>query len=431
MPIRGLEILRTKLKRLKKYPRMFRLVMLAYRFTKSLPDRICSIPFWCIDSTVPKDALVWIFPVHFYLDTFSDNLRAVFEEIKDDASITKVILIRNKPVDVEESLHVFIAHMYSFKALWFLLRSGVIFVQHSVYLDLSHRGVDFHPLLNLHRRIVINLWHGTTIKSLASHITGIHTKRITKEKTHYRLISSSKIDRLAMAVSFSPISFENVWITGLPRNDFLRKPEHLLPKYCQEQLMAIREKKGQRSLIAYAPTYRELSLGGSYYAFSDSEISRIKELMRSYDAVLGIRMHYYNRCENYSKLIDDQFVIDLDSVQFPDMGLIIREADVIISDYSSLLVEAMYFPKRVLCFAYDLQHYDLIQRGFFYNLDQILPAPICTTLDELLSSIESSFKPLTLSERQRYEWSRSMFFDFCDSKNASRVLSNVRRELKS
>jgi CDP-glycerol glycerophosphotransferase (TagB/SpsB family) len=389
---------------------------------------IGSLVFFCLDSLISKNKSVWLFPVHFYMHTFSDNSRAVFEEIKGDPSIVKVILVRERPIDIEPSTNIIVLKMYSLKGLWFLLKSGVVFVQHSVYLDFLHQKFNFYPLLNFYRRLIVNLWHGTTIKSLASESTGIHIKQINREKNYYRLVSSSKIDRLAMAVSFSPSSLDRVWVTGLPRNDFLKKPEHLLPQYCQEQLKTIREKRGKRRLIIYAPTYREIKLGGVYYVFSDSEIFRLRELLETHNAILGIRMHYYNRRDE-AKIVDDVNIIELDNVEIPDMGLIIRESDLIISDYSSVLVEALYFPKRVISFSYDLEHYKEVQRGIFYSLNQIIPEPLCKTFDELLLAIEKSFEILTELENQRYEFSRKTFFDFFDDNNGRRVVDKVKKEL--
>jgi len=296
-------------------------------------------------------------------------------------------------------------------------------------LDFLHHQFFFYPLLNFKRRLVVNLWHGTTIKSLASENTGIHIRQINREKKNYRLISSSKIDRLAMAVSFSPCSLEQVWITGLPRNDFLKKPEHLLPGYCQDQLKTIRAKRAKRRLIVYAPTYREINLGGVYYAFSDSEVLRLRELLKTHNAVLGLRMHYHNRSVDIYDIVDDHDIIMLDNVEIPDMGLIIRESDIIISDYSSVLIEALYFPKRVISFAYDLKHYNEVQRGIFYSLNQAVPGSLCKTFVELLSAIEQSLKPMRELENQAYEFSRNMFFDFFDAENGGRVVDKVNREL--
>lgn len=90
---------------LRNYPGILRLIKLIYRCSKNLARRltfdIWSVMFSCIDSVVSKDKAIWLFAVHYHMDTFSDNSRVVFEEVKSDPSITKVILILEKTVDAE------------------------------------------------------------------------------------------------------------------------------------------------------------------------------------------------------------------------------------------------------------------------------------------------------------------------------------------
>ena len=43
------------------------------------------------------------------------------------------------------------------------------------------------------------------------------------------MISSSKVDTLAMTAAFYPLTFHQIWNTGLPRNDFILRDEDQLP----------------------------------------------------------------------------------------------------------------------------------------------------------------------------------------------------------
>lgn len=160
--------------------------------------------------------------------------------------------------------------------------------------------------LNTKRRVVVNLWHGVALKRLlyaANQNTLQHTDRVayrTQERKHYAgLIASSDIDSYAMAAMFYPLNYQQIWLTGLPRNDFLTQAEELLPRYIQDSLKQIQHIKQGKKLIVYAPTYRQTSVSETayYYQFTQTEIDALKQLLREQNAVLGYRPHYFKNAE--------------------------------------------------------------------------------------------------------------------------------------
>src|SRR5690606_6495328 len=120
-----------------------------------------------------------------------------------------------------------------------------------------------------------------------------HTDRVkyrAQERKNYAgLIASSDIDSYAMAAMFYPLNYRQVWITGLPRNDFLRLEEDRLPNYIRESVRKIRSIRGKKQLIVYAPTYRQTKVSGSasYYQFSKDEIKNLRNLLLRNNAILG------------------------------------------------------------------------------------------------------------------------------------------------
>lgn len=378
-----------------------------------------------IDLLVPKSPKRWVFPVHFSLHTFSDNGRAVYEAALGRADVTKIVLTRGKPVDLPARADTVVVPMLSFAALRHLLRAKVVVVQHSLYLDLAPLRMHDRLFFNIAGRIVFNTWHGIPIKSLTARSSGIHIRPIRREKKHHHLCSSSRIDQLAMTVAFYPVPPSRVHVTGAPRNDFLVRPENGLPDYCRKQLAHIRRLTKRRKLVVYAPTYRELQLGGTYYSFSDDEIATLKRLLYENDAVLGLRLHYFNRQGSYANLLDGERVFDMDQSDIPDMAMLIREAHVVVTDYSGLFVDALYLARPVVSFAYDRTHYMNMQRGFVYDLEQISPLPVCETFEELVKLLSSLLAGPGVIASADCQSAQRIFFERIDGENGRRAVDCI------
>src|SRR3546814_17103116 len=52
-------------------------------------------------SDLPKFDHWWAFPACVFNDTFAGNERALFEEVRNDPSIKKIVLTRKKRIDID------------------------------------------------------------------------------------------------------------------------------------------------------------------------------------------------------------------------------------------------------------------------------------------------------------------------------------------
>lgn len=413
-----------------KNPFLKRILKPCYRFLKPEKGIFRFYLLSVADIFVPKSKNIWVFPVHFYLKTFSDNIRAVYEEVKDDNDIIKVILTRDKPIDFfNPGKNTVILPMKSWKAYWYLLKCKVIFIQHS----LRH---DFYPLqykdnltLSIKKRKLVNLWHGIAVKSIIAPSTGIQHKAINKEKKYYLITASSLNDWMVMVSAFYPVKPSNVIVTGSPRNDFVKCDENKLPELQVKQLNGLKDKLGSKKLVVYAPTYREINLGGKSYNFSEDELNELKHLLDKHNTVLGFRLHYHNRNINYNQIIDNEYFIDLDQTLFPDMSVIIRAAEVVISDYSGLMIDTLYANKTIINFTYDYAHYGLKERGFSYPLDLIAPLPLCYNFQQLTHYLDKALSNDLLEFQEKYKTSQKLFFENHDASNSKRLVDFLKKSL--
>lgn len=401
-------------------------------------------PVWrVIDFLMPKRPDFWAFSTHhLHSDRFIENQRALFEFIKADSGIRKIIFYRGSKPDfqIEDAINYEVIRHGSWRGLYLLARCKVVFLTHSISMDYSFRwgGKRFSVLkLSMRKRLVVNLWHGIPLKRLlyaANEATLRHTDRIkyrTRERLGYAgLITSSDIDSYAMGAMFYPLNYRQVWITGLPRNDFLSQEEDLLPWYIRDSIQKIRSVRQGRRLVLYAPTYRQTSVssGAHYYQFSEAEIERLKDLLRANGAILGYRPHYFKNSDQYFNLdryIDEKFIFDMSQKTIPEFSALARECDLLVTDYSSVYIEAVYLAKPVICFGYDIEHYESQEDGLLYDMEMAFPGPIAKDFDSLIVAIQSQISLDKGSTVREQATARKMFFKYSDASNSSRVKEKV------
>jgi len=412
-------------------------------FKKIISD-VLIFPTWVIlDKLVPKNKNFWAFPVHHIKsEQFIENSRAVFEAVKNDSNIKKVIFCRNKINDfqIEDAENTELIYNKSFRGLYLLMKCRVVFVTNSISMEYSWRwGMKLFSVLqvDLKRHFVVNLSHGISLKK----INAIANKQVKKrlERVSYRkreplyysgLIASSDVDSYAMAAMYYPIKYENIWLTGLPRNDFLNKNVSELPSYIRSQVCYIEKLKMSRKLVVYAPTYRQATVvsDSSYYHFSVDEIYELKRILTTHSAIFGFRMHYFRNSDNLFNLedfIDNEYIFDLGHSKISDIAPVIREADLIISDYSSVFVEAMYRSIPVIGFVYDFDHYRENQNGLLYDFEMIFPGPVVKKFAQVLHNMDEELTAPSQANSEKYRFAQKFFFEYIDDKNSERVISKI------
>jgi CDP-glycerol glycerophosphotransferase len=110
------------------------------------------------------------------------------------------------------------------------------------------------------------------------------------------------------------------------------------------------------------------------------------------------------------------------------MTSLIRYADVVITDYSSLFTEALLLHKPIIGFWFDYDSYMRAQRGFYYDLPRIFPSPICADFNSLLETIKAALdNGFVLSGK--YEYTRDLFNKYSDDENSKRVVEMIKLKL--
>ncbi|MFK3970449.1 CDP-glycerol glycerophosphotransferase family protein [Pseudomonas sp. NPDC087358] len=378
------------------------------------------------DRATAKDDMTWAFPVCAYDHLLSGNDRAVFEAVRYRADIRKVVLTRSKAFELEGE-NVVVLPLASRAGQQAVMSAGYIFVKHAAAVNVPY------PLdATAHR--IINLWHGIPLKRIG--ITSLDNaplkdNLLREHARHHAVIASSRMDQLAMTAAFQPLPMDKIWITGLPRNDVVLCDEQRLPDDFAEQLGKLRFELNGRRLVLFAPTFRNHQ-AAAYYRFSPQQRESIAACLERHNAVMGIREHMADRAQSYSAALmaGQGPFISLDRQAFAEIEVLYREADALITDYSSCFIDFMLTGRPQISFAYDRAMYAGQERGMFYNLEDVFPGPVCEDFDALLNALERTLAGEQTEHPLVYAQKRRMFFEFLDDGNTHRLVERVLSEAR-
>jgi CDP-glycerol glycerophosphotransferase (TagB/SpsB family) len=385
------------------------------------PRMLAGEAFVRADAATPTYDHWWAFPVCAFTHRFTGNERALFEAVKDDPSIKKIVLTRGRHVEVDGE-NVVVMPLRSPEGQQHLLRAGQIFIKHS-----PTRNIVFPVSPELHN--IINLWHGVPLKRIGYASLDMADKLDPLAEEHRKcraVISASRVDTMAMASAFYPLSYNDVWPTGLPRHDFITRRLDALPAHLREQYDRLGQLLRGRRLVLFVPTFRQAQ-DEAYYRFSVDELAWLKDWLDKHNAVLGVREHMADKSRVYGTALATIGAVNLSDAHFEDVEVLYRHAAMLVTDYSSCFIDFMLTGRPMVSFAYDFDRYVNGERGLFYDMDHVFPGPVCRDFGQLQAALENGFEPPTAIDRERYAWKRRLFLDYLDDANAWRVAQRVKQ----
>ena len=268
----------------------------------------------------------------------------------------------------------------------------------------------------------VQLWHGTGIfKKFGYDILNEDEKRVMEMfAPKLDLVSVSGENVVDIYANNFHVDRSKVKPFGVPRNDFY-DDNHLSDDY-RSQLRQSFEKEypqlSSKRLVLYAPTFRADSKNNAVFDYFD--IGKfIEELGDEY--VLAVRLH-----PNYQKYCDDDHKIDLEGLcekydiinftGYKDEQKLLLLSDILIADYSSIMVDYTILQKPIVLFDYDLDDYINKERGFYFDYKEMVPGKIVYNMDDLIKTIkEEDFRLEKLDE-----FSKLQFGEF--KANASKLI---------
>jgi len=257
-------------------------------------------------------------------------------------------------------------------------------------------------------QIVLQTWHGTPLKRLALHRPGFAPRRmaaVVKESRRWDVLLAqnpyaSRILKKAYAFFGKPI-----WVEGYPRNDVLIDGD---PAPVRKALGIGADER----VILYAPTWRDDR--SEMVDFVDPQL-----LAEQTDSVVLVRGH--SRTIRPGRDHAGARVIDVTG--YPETARLLLIADVLVTDYSSVMFDFSVTGRPMFFLVPDLEHYRGELRGFYFDLAERAPGPLVHSQDELVRALDDLEVPEAF--RERYAAWRSQFNRRDDGQAADRVVSRI------
>ena len=222
--------------------------------------------------------------------------------------------------------------------------------------------------------VYLNTWHGASL----NHVGNAVSKRNDFHYEHVNFFCiNGEYERDFVIRDFNLLP-TSLLASGYPRNDALYGVDG-------EKVAAMREALGipeGKRVLLYAPTWRDSTDGGASHKLAPPiDWQRWKKELGDEFVVL-LRTHPYT-----TKLMNvqfDDFVINC--TDYPRINDLMIASDLLISDYSSTILDYSILEKPIICFGYDFEEYSS-HRGFYFDMESVMPSGVIRDEEALLSHI--------------------------------------------
>lgn len=264
--------------------------------------------------------------------------------------------------------------------------------------------------------VEIQTMHGTPLKTMGIDVPG---EVDTEEKLKRFLRRCSRWDYLISPSTYVSEIVRRCYVykkeileVGYPRND------KLFYDNSEERICQLKEKMGiplDKKVILYAPTWREKKTFKLHL-----DLEKMREKLED-DYVVLLRLHYF-----VSRSLDISpfkgFAYNFSA--YEDIQELYLIADLLITDYSSVMFDYGILNRPILFYTYDLEWYRDELRGMYVDIEKEAPGPLVKTTDDLIFAIEKLNKYWE-EYGDKMKAFRRKFCEFDDGHASERVIERV------
>lgn len=195
------------------------------------------------------------------------------------------------------------------------------------------------------------------------------------------------------------------------------------PMYRRRATERVRLKYPQtagRKIVLYAPTFR----GNVARAQNPSlpDLARMAEVLQG-DCVILYQSHPAVRQPSEVPAGAENFFLPVSGLTTEDL---LCAADLVVTDYSSLIFEYSLLNRPMAFYAYDLEEY-ASGRGFYYPYESFVPGPVCRNTEELTAAVRTGLSGCW--DRDRLASFRETFMSACDGHSTRRIMKYIEENL--
>ncbi|WP_022795663.1 CDP-glycerol glycerophosphotransferase family protein [Bavariicoccus seileri] len=340
---------------------------------QQLIERLVALCFFVI-GLFPKKEVVYFESMHGR--QYSDNPRAIYEQLvslnTERKSVSSQSLVNDKS-DFEliwgvkkgfesDFVDAEVPYMTRFSLRWFLLmpraRVWVINTRTPLWLVKSKDT------------IYIQTWHGTPLKKIGIDVRSDNKPSAYEKYSRDFVKESARWNYLLAPNPYSKEIFKEAFqysgkmiCCGYPRNDILinEKNNADLKRKIKENIGLLDQ--DEREIVLYCPTWRDNNqINSNRYRFDEGIDFRKweKELVKN--TVLLVRGHYLTDYKGES----DGNIINVSN--YEDVNQLLLIADILITDYSSVMFDYSLLDRPVILYVPDRNEYVYRTRGIYFDI---------------------------------------------------------------
>jgi CDP-glycerol glycerophosphotransferase len=274
-------------------------------------------------------------------------------------------------------------------------------------------------------QVYLQTWHGTPLKLL---VRDIEAGKVSPQYLSTMRKESAAWDYLVSPSAYATTCFNSAFgfpikggpgkllEVGYPRNDRLSADA--------DSRVEIRDRvrkqlgvKAQTQLVLYAPTWRDTNRNALGTLQTVNHIDAATKLPNGFQ--LMFRGHSMTLDAHNSKTANGA----IDVTDYPDITELYLAADVLITDYSSVMFDFAVTGKPMIFLTPDIEQY-VSDRGFYFDFVAEAPGPICHTTAQVIESLEN-INEIAKQYGKAYKGWQAKFTPLEDGKATARVLAEV------
>ena len=382
---------------------------------------ISFIPLWILQKLIPRKKSIWIFGAWHGLK-FSDNSKSLFLYIVENhPEIEAIWITRNDNVLNELRSKGFKSYKSnSFHGIFKSLIAKVVIICSSK-TDVNSFFINGAKL--------IQIWHGAPIKKI-----GMQTKISIKRKlllniqkylfpfiyeyTYDYVVSTSECFDNILSNAFL-VPRDKIIKSGYPRNDiFFNDIE-------EDIISSWNDKFNNPIKVIYLPTYRSTTENTDFYNEFEYDEQRLINVLEKYNAIFITKGHFSDNQISFST--KSERIINLSDSIVKEINPILKDMDVLLTDYSGVYCDFLLTHKPIIFTAFDLDYYSE-SRGLNFDYRASISGPFAKDWKDVIFHLQKSLvdhEYLTITKDKN-----DFFNSYRVENSSSKLFSEIIKRIK-